>query len=195
MKNSDIAVIVESGLMQLAFRHILKNVQPDISVLFNTNLEDCLNGKICPKSLIIDSKLIAQPICYTLEKLRKKNPEGEVLIVETSAIDDSVFSYVNDVISKTDTEEIIARKINSFLSVSVAAKGAKHDDTISDREKEIVRLVAMGKTNKEISEALFISPHTVITHRKNITAKLGIKTIAGLTVYAILNRLIDKEEM
>ena len=51
------------------------------------------------------------------------------------------------------------------------------------------------KTNKEIADNLFISAHTVITHRKNITRKLGIKTVSGLTVYAILNKIIQMEEI
>jgi DNA-binding CsgD family transcriptional regulator len=59
----------------------------------------------------------------------------------------------------------------------------------------VLRLVALGYTNKEIAGKLFISSHTVITHRKNITAKLGIKTIAGLTIYALLNKLITSEEI
>jgi DNA-binding CsgD family transcriptional regulator len=68
-------------------------------------------------------------------------------------------------------------------------------EEISQREKDVLRLVALGMTNKEIGEKLFISSHTVITHRKNITSKLGIKTIAGLTVYALINRLIMADEL
>jgi DNA-binding CsgD family transcriptional regulator len=55
--------------------------------------------------------------------------------------------------------------------------------------------VALGFTNKEIAERLFISTHTFITHRKNITRKIGIKTVSGLTVYALLNHLIETEEL
>ena len=62
---------------------------------------------------------------------------------------------------------------------------------LSDREKEILVNVAQGLLNKEIADRLGISINTVITHRKNITRKTGIKTVAGLTVYAILNNLID----
>ena len=65
------------------------------------------------------------------------------------------------------------------------------DDTLSPREKEILVCVAKGMLNKEIADANNISIHTVITHRKNITRKTGIKTVAGLTVYALLNNLID----
>lgn len=68
---------------------------------------------------------------------------------------------------------------------------ALQDDELSDREKEILVSVAKGLINKEIAEKHNISINTVITHRKNITRKTGIKTVAGLTVYAILNGLID----
>lgn len=64
-------------------------------------------------------------------------------------------------------------------------------ETLSDREKEILVCVASGMINKEIADKLSISINTVITHRKNITRKTGIKTVPGLTVYAILNNLID----
>lgn len=62
---------------------------------------------------------------------------------------------------------------------------------LTAREKDVLKLVALGNANKEIAEKLFISVHTVISHRKNITEKLGIKSISGLTVYAIMNKIID----
>ena len=73
-----------------------------------------------------------------------------------------------------------------------ADSGKEDDDTLlSHREKEILVCVAKGMLNKEIADEMNISIHTVITHRKNITRKTGIKTVAGLTVYALLNNLID----
>ena len=68
-------------------------------------------------------------------------------------------------------------------------------ESISDREKDIIRCVACGKSNKEIAEELFISPHTVATHRRNINAKLGIHSAAGLTIYAIIHNLIDAKDI
>lgn len=62
---------------------------------------------------------------------------------------------------------------------------------LSEREKEILVSVAQGLLNKEIADKHHISINTVITHRKNITRKTGIRTVPGLTVYAILNNLID----
>ena len=69
-------------------------------------------------------------------------------------------------------------------------RGRTEDNTLTAREKEILVCVAKGLLNKEIADRLHISIHTVITHRKNISQKTGIKTVAGLTVYALLNHLL-----
>lgn len=88
--------------------------------------------------------------------------------------------------------------------VQVLEKCLKDDETdagdhegeeLTIREKEVLKLVAQGFSNKVIADKLFISIHTVISHRKNITEKLGIKSISGLTVYAILNHLLDTSEI
>ncbi len=65
-------------------------------------------------------------------------------------------------------------------------------NTPSEREKEIIVCLVQGMTNKQIAERLFISVNTVITHRRNIARKLQIHSLAGLTIYAIANNLIDK---
>ena len=65
------------------------------------------------------------------------------------------------------------------------------DTSLTDRECDVLKQIALGKANKDIADILNISVHTVISHRKNITEKLGIKSISGLTVYAIINKLID----
>lgn len=63
---------------------------------------------------------------------------------------------------------------------------------LSNREKEVLKLIVSGYTNKEIAARLFVSLNTILTHRKNITAKLGIKTIPGLTFYAITHKIITE---
>lgn len=79
----------------------------------------------------------------------------------------------------------------AYAGESKEQETAQDKDELSEREKEILVNVAQGLLNKEIADRLGISINTVITHRKNITRKTGIKTVAGLTVYAILNNLID----
>lgn len=74
---------------------------------------------------------------------------------------------------------------------------AVEDDSksLSEREKEIVIYAVKGLTNKEIAEKLHLSAHTVITHRRNISRKLQIHSVAALTIYAIANKLIDLKEL
>ena len=66
---------------------------------------------------------------------------------------------------------------------------------LSNRETAVLVLVAKGLTNKEIADQLNVSPHTVMSHRKNIVHKTGIKSVAGLTVYAMLHNLIDESTL
>ncbi len=68
------------------------------------------------------------------------------------------------------------------------------DRSLTNRETEILQLIALGHTNRKIAEKLVISHNTVLTHRKNIIAKTGIKTVSGLTFYCIRNGLITMPE-
>ena len=68
-------------------------------------------------------------------------------------------------------------------------------ESLSNREREIIVCVVKGMTNKEIADQLCLSIHTVITHRRNISNKLQIRSAAGLTIYAIVNKLVDIKDV
>ena len=82
--------------------------------------------------------------------------------------------------------DVSARLSKMIKSVDAA-------EPISEREKEIIICLVQGMSNKEIASHLFISVNTVITHRRNITRKLQIHSLSGLTIYAIANNLINTE--
>ena len=99
-----------------------------------------------------------------------------------------------------EIEEKVLLPLEEIVGTSKAAKieeaaASASSDALSQREKEIVAAVAHGKTNKEIADDLFISINTVVTHRKNIARKTGINSIAGLTVYAILNNIVRLKDL
>ena len=79
--------------------------------------------------------------------------------------------------------------ISTAPEVSDAEEGG--ENALSPREREVVSCLAMGLSNKEIASKLNISINTVITHRKNIATKLSIHSVAGITIYAIVNNLVD----
>jgi DNA-binding CsgD family transcriptional regulator len=99
------------------------------------------------------------------------------------------------VIQIGDTRGKIKSKIEKLVNNTAEPRHYEPESILSTREKDVVRLLAKGLSNKEISGKLFISPHTVITHRKNITRKLNIKSVAGLIVYAIINDIVSVDEM
>ena len=80
----------------------------------------------------------------------------------------------------------VSAKISSMINQTPMS-----DEQLSDREKDVIVALVQGMTNKEIADHLFISINTVITHRRNIARKLQIHSPAGLTIYAIVNNLVD----
>jgi DNA-binding NarL/FixJ family response regulator len=98
-------------------------------------------------------------------------------------------------IDTSNSKEELLYKIQELLEARPYKTGVSEPDDLSPREKTILRLVSLGYTNKHIAEELFLSAHTVITHRKNISHKLGIKSVSALTVYAIVNNIITIEEV
>lgn len=92
-------------------------------------------------------------------------------------------------------EELRTQNIHSLPSVSANNDDKQERAELSNREKEILCCVAKGLTNKEIANELYLSVYTVTTHRRNICNKLQIHTSAGLTIYAIVNKLINLQDV
>ena len=117
-----------------------------------------------------------------------------VIALITNAMDASLISAYDGAIYLTDKADEIEQKLSATMRANPSDQRGDGEE-LSAREKEILVCVAKGMLNKEIADHFNISIYTVITHRKNITRKTGIKTVAGLTVYALLNNLIDMNSM
>ncbi len=142
--------------------------------------------------IIIDEKQLPENYEKEFNRLELKNYR----LIQICSKNESKFKEA-DTICLDEEQDSIMRKIRS-LPTSRKDKNREENGKakiLSDRETNILRYVALGYTNKEIADKLFLSSHTVIAHRKNISAKLGIKTIAGFTVYALLNNIILPNEI
>lgn len=81
------------------------------------------------------------------------------------------------------------------MVINILAENSDNPDcdgiSLSEREIEIIKLISDGLTNKEIADRLYLSTHTINTHRKNIMGKLNIKNTAGIVIYAVKENIID----
>lgn len=117
-----------------------------------------------------------------------------IVLLATTMVDEEVLRQVDGVINIYDNEAALLRKLRAAIEqVQTNPYSDSHD--LSERERDVLILVAKGMANKEIADRLNISIHTVMSHRKNITHKTGIKSVAGLTVYALLNNLLDQNDV
>jgi DNA-binding NarL/FixJ family response regulator len=134
-----------------------------------------------------DILLINPTLVGNLTRLRGANPMAVIALV---------YQYVErDVLKQYDVVVDIRDSKAQVIETLAQASSTEADNTtgnyeLTKRETAVLVQLAQGKTNKEIADVLNVSVHTVISHRKNITHKTGIKSVAGLTVYAMLNNLI-----
>lgn len=110
---------------------------------------------------------------------------NEEWLTQHSAVEDNIFIPVIRQMERKSQSDV-SKKISSMVTSS-----KEKQDALSDRERDVVVSLVQGMSNKEIADHLFISLNTVITHRRNIARKLQIHSVAGLTIYAIVNNLVD----
>jgi len=193
--------ILASGsfLLNKGFEQLLKE-ERELEVVWTTETPSQLISGIrnfSPDFLILASHIIDNLLLKELKIFLNGDHPFKIFVINTGGKIPGELTEISSVIFNfSDSKSDLARKLHTFI------KNYEHEDydktassALTNREQNILREVTLGLTNKEIGEKLFISIHTVITHRKNITQKLGIKTVSGLTVYAILNKIVNLEEI
>ena len=146
-----------------------------------------------PDLVVVGSQLVGglnQPLRSLYPDL-----QGVALaLLSTTVCDEEVMRQFDGVVNIYDGQVQIIRKLQAAVEQGETNPYSDSHD-LSERERDVLILVAKGLANKEIAEQLNISIHTVMSHRKNITHKTGIKSVAGLTVYALLNNLLDQNDV
>lgn len=132
---------------------------------------------------------------FVPEHLRISCPgcDFKVVAIEVAPLDRHVRSLYDETVSVVDDLDTLSAKLSPMCRETEPRCDEK--DVLSQREKEILVEVVKGLTNKEIADRLYLSVHTVITHRRNIARKLEIHSATGLTIYAIVNRLVDLADL
>jgi DNA-binding NarL/FixJ family response regulator len=129
----------------------------------------------------------------SLSQIKKEaaNPDMKCVILQTSLADTAGVNYFDEAISVYDSADSIRDKLLKLI----VPDSAKQQESLSQREMDIIACVVSGMTNKQIGDKLCLSPHTVNSHRRNISAKLDIHSTSGLTIYAISNKLIRLDDL
>lgn len=114
--------------------------------------------------------------------------ENEVWLRQHAMVEDHIFVPAIRRLEQITKQQDVTRNISGMVFGNATAQ---NPDALSDREKDVIISLVQGMSNKEIADHLCISINTVITHRRNIARKLQIHSPAGLTIYAIVNGLVD----
>lgn len=186
------SVIVRSGIISI-LKHIPDTANVQImEVGSSAALQNCLQTHV-PVVLIIDPVFESW---FRIDEFRMDPQTASVkcIAMVCTMLDPSQLRRYDEVINLLDDADTLYRKIISLLHSPDELDDADAE-MLSMREREVIACVVKGMTNKEISEKLYISIHTVITHRRNISRKLQIHSPAGLTIYAIANKLVDVKDI
>ncbi|NDW17527.1 DNA-binding response regulator [Dysgonomonas sp. 216] len=145
-----------------------------------------------PDALLINPMLLGNGLKQDIKTQLKLDKDVAVIALVYNLIDEQFYRSYDGIIKINDSESKIEEILSNCLNEPTANS---EQEELSDREKDILVSIVKGMSNKEVADFHNISIHTVITHRRNIGRKLGIHSVSGLTVYAILNKFVDIKEI
>lgn len=191
-----VAIIDHNTLSMIGLKQMLQNIIPIMDVeIFNT-FEDLLQHS--PDIFVhyfISVNIAIENRAFFLERRNKtivlttsSNPSTQVGNFRYLCINVPEDKLVKSLLMLEQIGHANGRNLPDFPK-AIKAK------ILSDREIEVLALVAQGKINKEIAMQLNISLTTVITHRKNIQEKLGMKSVSALTIYAVMHGYVDLNQV
>jgi DNA-binding NarL/FixJ family response regulator len=146
-----------------------------------------------PDAIVINPMVLGRISKSEIRQRLKLDKKMVVIALVYNMIDEQFYQSYDAVIRINDSEANIENILTNALKNGNSRETGQDD--LSDRETEILKSLVKGMSNKEIADHHNISIHTVITHRRNIARKLEIHSVSGLTIYAIINKLVDVNDV
>ena len=145
-----------------------------------------------PDIIIVSCNVCSPPLIETIRTIADLPDTRSILYCDTIT-DELLAERCEGHLSAEESDREVVDLISALLTAEESESEVAEE--LTPRERDIVIGVVKGLTNKEIADKLFISINTVTTHRRNIVKKLDIHSASGLTVYAIMNKLVTLEEI
>ena len=190
-KTRQIAIILSDTLQSIGLQSLLTDYFPPVEVCWFPTFE-AFNVAGCNDTF---DYYFTSPETQVMNGDFFLPRRSKTIVLIDGAEGDGGISTTNHITVKA-SQEIIIEQLQLLLANDNSGNlsGDTNKD-LSTRETDVLQLIVKGITNNEIADKLSISLNTVLTHRKNITAKLGIKTVSGLTFYAIMNGIISGDDI
>ncbi|MDR2449298.1 MAG: LuxR C-terminal-related transcriptional regulator [Prevotellaceae bacterium] len=183
------SVIIRNGMLSILRRLSTLHVE----VFEVSDMEQLKNslGWQKPDVLMVNPSFLDG---FSLQQIKKEANSDQLrcIALQSALADSSTLKAYDEVVSIYDSADQIKEKLTKIIH---EPEEDRRHESLSGREKEVIVCVIKGMTNKQIADELRLSTHTVITHRRNISAKLQIHSTAGLTIYAIVNKLVELDEV
>jgi len=190
-----VILIERSYLLRSGIEELLKEFQGIYLAEIYDGTEKNLVKKINtlkPDCVIVNPKAITDSLNTFIRSLN--NGATVIGLISGNTADHIKSRFANTLHIKDGKHELM-NSLSQIIGHKKSKKASDKNQPLTERELTILKHITLGLTNQEVAEKLFLSVHTVMTHRKNITKKLGIKTVSGLTVYALLNKVIDIQDI
>ncbi len=196
-KRINIIVLESSAIIYEGLCKLMCNPAFDFNFHFANNLNELNQLNIRYNAdLVIINPLLIQNMGKEFHAIQKEYNKTCWLALIYSHFDHQLLSIFDGLISINDTAfeiNLIIKK--NLLIENTSSNQPTQSESLSEREIDVLKLVVNGNANKEIADKLNISINTVISHRKNISQKTGIKSVSGLTIYAVVNNYISVDNM
>lgn len=196
-KRYKIALIEPSDIVCAGIKYMLSAT--DEFEIISTSA-DLRQWSAAPKASSADIILVNPSVAdrhgrANLRQLLSVRPETALSALVYGYFSQDELTQYDCVVDIDDSKDDISKKLRRAVENRSETETVRDSAELSDREKEILTSLVEGHTNKEIASIYNLSVHTVISHRKNISRKTGIKTVSGLTVYALLNNLVKADDV
>ena len=192
-----IVLIEPSPILAGGVKYILAdNAEFDVICTFE-NPQNCVGRlkALSPDIIMVNPAIFDYSKRLIVRQLLEIPEHSALVALLSSFIDVSAQKQYEGSIDIYDDAALMTQKLRAAINSHHENPERNEIYNLSDREIEILISVAKGYTNKEIADIHHISVNTVITHRKNINKKISIRSVSGLTVYALLNNLIDQNDV